>query len=97
VTSRPPASPWLGGPGARWAQVLLFVLHLGLLAALVILLFTLNDVRRRVPFQPWQEWTLLAAIVVSFGVFGRRAWRIGQDLWRAARGVEPPPDDEADP
>jgi len=89
-------SPWLGGPGARWAQALLFLLHVALLVSLVILFFTLQDVRHRVAFERWQEWLLIAGIVVSFLVFARRAWGIGRDLWRAVRGIEPAGGDEDD-
>ena len=96
MSRRPPASPWLGGPGARWAQVLLLAIHLALLVSLVVLVFTLGDVRRRIPIETWQEVVLLAVIVLSFVVFARRAWRIGQDLWQAARGGAPPPDEEPD-
>jgi hypothetical protein len=89
MTPRPPASPWLGGPGARWAQILLLAIHIALLVSLVILVFTLADVRRRFLLERWQEITLWAVIALSFVVFARRAWRIGQDLWHAARGSGP--------
>lgn len=89
-------SPWLGGPGARWAQVLLFLLHVALLVSLVILVLTLKDMRHRVPHEPWQEWLVWAVISASFAAFGQRAWRIGRDLWRAARGLEPPAGPEDD-
>jgi len=82
-------SPWLGGAGARWAQVLLFALHLALLVALVFLVLTYREVRRNVPFEPWQEAVLMVIVGLSFLVFARRAWRIGADLWRAMRGLEP--------
>ncbi|HEV8480461.1 MAG TPA: hypothetical protein VGR66_06665 [Candidatus Eisenbacteria bacterium] len=85
-----PMSPWLGGAGARWAQVLLFALHLALLVSLVYLVVTFRDVRHNVPFEPWQETVLLIIVGLSFLVFARRAWRIGADLWRAMRGLEPP-------
>ena len=88
-----PMSPWLGGAGARWAQVLLFALHLALLVALVYLVLTYRDVRRNVPFEPWQETVLMVIVALSFLVFARRAWRIGADLWRAMRGLEPADED----
>jgi hypothetical protein len=94
VSSRRPESPWLGGAGARWAQVFLFALHLALLISLVYLVITFRDVRRRLPIEGWQETVLLLVVGVSFLVFARRAWRIGFDLWRAARGEMPPPDDD---
>ncbi|HKA24620.1 MAG TPA: hypothetical protein VKF80_06550 [Candidatus Eisenbacteria bacterium] len=99
MSSRRPESPWLGGAGARWAQVLLFALHVALLVSLVYLVLTFREVRRRMPIERWQETVLLIVVALSFFVFARRAWRIGSDLWRAMRGEEPPAaadDDEDD-
>jgi len=90
MSSRRPESPWLGGAGARWAQVLLFALHVALLVSLVYLVLTFREVRRRMPIERWQETVLLIVVALSFFVFARRAWRIGSDLWRAMRGEEPP-------
>src|SRR5262245_2155762 len=78
-------SPWLGGPGARWAQVLLFALHVAVLVSLWVLYVTYRQIRHRVPFERWQENLLLAGIGLSCIVFGLRAWRIGLDLWRALK------------
>jgi len=89
-----PMSPWLGGAGARWAQALLFALHVALLVSLVYLVITFRGVRRSVPVEPWQETLLLILAGLSFLFFARRAWRIGSDLWRAIRGLEPPDEDE---
>ena len=94
MSSQRPESPWHGGAGARWAQVFLFALHLALLISLVYLVITFRDVRRRLPIEGWQETVLLLVVGVSFLVFARRAWRIGLDLWRAARGEVTPPDDD---
>jgi hypothetical protein len=88
-------SPQLGGPGARWAQALLFALHVALLVSLVYLLFIYRGMRTRIPLQRWQEIAILAFVALVFAVYTRRAWRIGSDLWRALRGQESlPPDDE---
>jgi len=94
VSQRRPPSPWLGGAGARWAQVFLFALHVALLVSLVYLVITFRDVRRRLPIEGWQGTLLLAAVALSFVFFARRAWRIGSDLWRALRGEEPPAEDD---
>lgn len=94
MSSRRPSSPWLGGAGARWAQAFLFALHVALLVSLVYLVITFRDVRRRLPIERWQEMVLLAVVALSFVFFGRRAWRIGADLWRALRGEAPPPEDD---
>lgn len=94
MSSRRPESPWLGGAGARWAQVLLFFLHLALLVSLVYLVITFKDVRRSLPIERWQETVLLLVVGLSFFVFARRAFRIGSDLWRALRGESPPPEDD---
>jgi len=94
VSSGRSPSPWLGGAGARWAQVFLFALHVALLISLVYLVITFRDVRRRLPIEGWQETLLWACIALSFVFFARRAWRIGSDLWRALRGQEPPEGDD---
>ena len=52
-----------------------------------------TDVRRNVPFEPWQETVLMVIVALSFLVFARRAWRIGADLWRALHGLEPADED----
>ena len=94
MSSRRPESPWLGGAGARWAQVFLFCLHIALLVSLVYLVITFRDVRRSLPVERWQEIVLLLVVALSFLVFARRAWRIGSDLWRALRGEELPSEDD---
>jgi hypothetical protein len=81
-------SPWLGGPGARWAQALLFVLHVALLVALAICAWTFLRIRPRATFEPWQQALFFGGIAVTFAVFGARAVRIGLDLWRARDGQD---------
>ena len=95
IRGRPP-SPWLGGPGARWAQALLFALHLALLGALGTCLWTLLRVLPRLDFEPWQEFAFLAGIAVSLAFFGARTLRIGADLWAARPGAPKPPASEED-
>jgi hypothetical protein len=90
VSSRRRLSPAFGGAGARWAQVLLFVLHLALLISLVYLIVTYRSLRSRLPIARWQEILLLIGVALSLVVYTRRAWRIGSDLWRALRGEIPP-------
>ena len=94
--SRRPPSPWLGGPGARWAQALLLGLHVALLVALAVCLWTLLTVLPRVDFEPWQEFGFLAGIGLSLAFFGVRTVRIGADLWAARPGAPAPPDPEED-
>jgi hypothetical protein len=92
-------SPWLGGPGARWAQAVLFVLHLALILALGVCLATFLRVLPRLGLEAWQKLAFFAGIALSLAFFGRRALRIGLDLWRAWRGGAedgpPDPEDEA--
>ena len=91
-------SPWLGGPGARWAQTLLFAMHLALIVALGVCLATFLRVLPRLGLEAWQKLAFFAGIAVSLAFFGRRTLRIGLDLWRAWRGGGSPspsePEDE---
>jgi hypothetical protein len=96
MTRRPPPSPWLGGPGARWAQGLLFALHVALLVALAVCLRTLLAVLPRIDLEPWQEFGFLAGIGLSLAFFGVRTVRIGADLWAARPGAPRPSDPEED-
>lgn len=89
-------SPWLGGPGARWAQLLLLALHLGLLLALVVCLWTFVRILPLVALEPWQEYAFLAGIAISLVFFAARALRIAADLWAARPGAPPPPESEED-
>lgn len=90
MSPRQRLSPWLGGPGARWAQVLLLALHLGLLLALVVCLWTFARILPRVPLEPWQKYAFLAGIAASLVLFGARAFRIAADLWGARPGAPGP-------
>jgi hypothetical protein len=96
MTPRRVPSPWLGGPGARWAQALLLVLHAALLGALGICLWTFLAVLPRLDFEPWQKFAFFAGIGVSLAFFGARAVRIGADLWAARPGAPAPPPSEED-
>jgi hypothetical protein len=96
MSRRQRRSPWLGGPGARWAQALLFATHLALLVALGICLWTFLRVLPRLAFEPWQKFAFFAGIGVSLAFFGARTVRIGADLWAARPGAPRPPGPEED-
>jgi hypothetical protein len=78
-------SPWLGGPGARWAQALLFVLHVALVVALVLCITMFWRIQSRLDLPGWQRASILAGLGAALAVFGGRGVLIGGDLWRAVR------------
>lgn len=99
MSEEPKLSPYLGGPGARWAQALLFLVHVALEVALLALGVAFLRVQARLPIEDWHRALFLAVLVVSLVAFGWRGARIGQDLlaaWRERRdrgtpGEPPPP------
>jgi len=75
--------------------VLLFLLHVALLVALAICVWTFLQIRPRTTLEPWQQGLFFGGIAVTFVVFAARAVRIGLDLWRAGDGRRPhSPEDE---
>ena len=89
MTPKEPLSPYLGGPGARWAQTFLFLLHVALLIALVFLAAAFLRVQARLPLQPWHRGVFYALLAFAFVAFAWRGLRIGLDLlaaWRSWSG-----------
>lgn len=81
----PRLSPYLGGPGARWAQAVLFLLHLALEVSLVFLGVAFLRIQARLPIEGWHRGLFGAILGFSLVAFGWRAARIGRDLWTAWR------------
>lgn len=98
MTPREPLSPYLGGPGARWAQALLFLLHVALLIALVFLAAAFLRVEAHLPLESWHRGVFYAILAFAFLAFAWRGVRIGLDLlaaWRSWSGR--PPETGPDP
>jgi type VI protein secretion system component VasK len=89
VSDREPLSPYLGGPGARWAQVVLLLLHVALLVALGFLATAFLRVQARLPLETWHRWVFYGILGFAFLAFTLRGWKIGRDLlaaWRSHSG-----------
>ena len=92
MRNREPLSPYLGGPGARWAQLILFLLHVALLFALIFLAGSFWRVQARLPLEAWHRSVFYAILGFALVAFTWRGVRIGLDLlgaWRSRPGRRP--------
>ena len=92
VTPRAPLAPYVGGPGARWVQAILFLLHVALLVALGFLTAAFLRVQARLPLETWHRGIFYAILTFAFVAFAWRGALIGLDLlaaWRSRSGRPP--------
>lgn len=83
MAQTPKLSPYLGGPGARVAQTVLFAVHVALEIALLALAVAFIRVQGRLPIEDWHRALFLVVLGLSLVAFGWRGVVIGRDLLAA--------------